>query len=106
MRLHLKNACETSRCLIVDGWSNDKSDSVIVVIVVAVSLIIDDHVMQDNASTYDQSESVLRVRPAMMTSMLNLFLVGRKHTPHLSLMLLDTLRRIDASFVEEQTHLS
>jgi hypothetical protein len=73
MRIHLKNACETSQCLIVDGWSNDESDSVIVVIVVVVSLIINDHVVQDNASMYDQSESVLRVRPAMMTSILNLF---------------------------------
>jgi hypothetical protein len=35
---------------------------VIVVIVVTVSLIIDDHVVQDNISTHDQPESVLRVR--------------------------------------------
>jgi hypothetical protein len=45
MRLHLKNACETNRCLIVDSWSNDGSGSVIVIIVVIVSLVIDDHVM-------------------------------------------------------------
>jgi hypothetical protein len=37
---------------------------VIVVIVAAVSLIIDDHVVQDNASTYNQPESALRVRSA------------------------------------------
>jgi hypothetical protein len=59
----LTNACETSRCLIVDRCSNDGSDSVIVLIVAAVSLIIDDHVVQDNASTHNQPESTLRVRP-------------------------------------------
>jgi hypothetical protein len=62
MCLSLKNDCETSRCLIGDRWSNDESDSVIVVIVVVVSLIIDDHVVQDNASMHDQIESALRVR--------------------------------------------
>jgi hypothetical protein len=62
MRLPLKNACETSRCLVVDSWSNG-IDSVIVAIVVMISLIIDDHVVQDNASTHDQPESALRVRP-------------------------------------------
>jgi hypothetical protein len=36
---------------------------VIVAIVDAVSLIVDDHVIQDNASTHDKIESVLRVRP-------------------------------------------
>jgi hypothetical protein len=45
MRLTLKNACETSRCLIVDRWRNDVSDSVIVLIVAAVSLVVDDHVV-------------------------------------------------------------
>jgi hypothetical protein len=45
MRLHLKNGCETSRCLIADRWSNDGNDSVIVVIVAAISLIVDDHVV-------------------------------------------------------------
>jgi hypothetical protein len=64
MRPPLKNDCETSRCLIGDRLSNDGSDNVIVFIVVAVSLIVDDHIMQDNASTYDQIESALRVRPA------------------------------------------
>jgi hypothetical protein len=64
IHFHLKNVCETSQCLIVDRWSNGGSDSVIVVIVAAVSLIIDDHVVQDNASTYNQSESALRVRSA------------------------------------------
>jgi hypothetical protein len=59
----LKNGCQTSRCLIGDRWSNDGSDSVIVAIVDVVSLIVDDHVMQDNASTHDKIESVLRVRP-------------------------------------------
>jgi hypothetical protein len=37
---------------------------VIVVIVSAISLIIDDHIVQDNVSMHDQSESVLRVRSA------------------------------------------
>jgi hypothetical protein len=60
----LKNGCETSRCLASDRWSNDGSDSVIVVNVAVVSLIVDDHVVQDNASTYDQIENALRVRPA------------------------------------------
>jgi hypothetical protein len=41
----LKNGCETSRCLIGDRWSNDESDSVIVVIVTVVSLIVDDHIV-------------------------------------------------------------
>jgi hypothetical protein len=64
MCLPLKNACETRRCLIVDRWSNDESDSVIVVIVAAVFLIVNDHIMQDDANMHDQSESALRVRPA------------------------------------------
>jgi hypothetical protein len=64
MRLPLKNACETHRCLIVDMWSNDGSDNVIVVIVAIISLVVDDHVMQDDTSTHDQPESALRVRPA------------------------------------------
>jgi hypothetical protein len=63
MCLPLKDACETSRCLVVDRWSNDESDSVIVLIVAVVSLIIDDHVVQDNASMHDQPKSALRVRP-------------------------------------------
>jgi hypothetical protein len=63
MRLPLKNGCETSRCLIGDRWSNNRSDSVIVFIVVAVSLIVDDHVVQDATSTHDQIKSALRVRP-------------------------------------------
>jgi hypothetical protein len=63
MCLPLKNSCETSWCLICDRWSNDESDSVIVVIVAAVSLIIDDRIVQDDASTSDKIESALRVRP-------------------------------------------
>jgi hypothetical protein len=63
MHLLLKNDGETSRCRIGDTWSNDGSDSVIVVIIAAVSLIIDDHVVQDDASTHDQIENALRVRP-------------------------------------------
>jgi hypothetical protein len=65
MRLPLKNGCETSRCLIGDRWSNDRSDSVIVFIVAVISLVVDDHVVQDDASTHDQIESALRVRPTM-----------------------------------------
>jgi hypothetical protein len=57
MCLHLKNGCETTRCLIGNRWSNDESDSVIVVIVAAVSLIVDDHVVQDDANTHDQIKS-------------------------------------------------
>jgi hypothetical protein len=64
MHLPLKNGCETSQYLAGDKWSNDGSDSVIVVIVATVSLVVDDHIMQDNASTYDQIESALRVRPS------------------------------------------
>jgi hypothetical protein len=60
----MKDACETSRCLIVDRWSNDGSDSVIVLIEGAISLIVDDHVVQDNTSTHDQSKSSLRIRLA------------------------------------------
>jgi hypothetical protein len=65
MRLPLKNGCETSRCLVGDRWSNDGSDNVIVVIVAAVFLVVDDHVVQDDASTHDQIETAPRVRPAM-----------------------------------------
>jgi hypothetical protein len=65
MRLPLKNGCETSWCLIGDRCSNDRSDNVIVVIVAAVFLIVDDHVVQDDANTHDQIESASRVRPAM-----------------------------------------
>jgi hypothetical protein len=61
---HLKNDCETRRCLIDDRWSNDGSDNVIVIIVDTVSLVIDDHIVQDDASTHDQIKSALRVRPA------------------------------------------
>jgi hypothetical protein len=46
MHLPLKNAYETSWCLVVDRWSNDESDSVIVLIVAVISLIITDHVVQ------------------------------------------------------------
>jgi hypothetical protein len=60
----LKDACETSRCLVVDRWSNDESDNVIVLIIAVVSLIVNDHVLQDNTSKHDQSKNVLRVRPA------------------------------------------
>jgi hypothetical protein len=63
MCLPLKNSCETSQCLIADRWSNDESNSVIVVIVAAVSLIVDDLVVQDDACMHDQIESALRVRP-------------------------------------------
>jgi hypothetical protein len=62
MHLSLKNACEISRCLIVNRWSNDESDSMIVVIVVIVSLVVDAHVVQDDAIMHDQPESALRVR--------------------------------------------
>jgi hypothetical protein len=31
-RVSLLDACEASRCLVVDWWSNDESDSVIVFI--------------------------------------------------------------------------
>jgi hypothetical protein len=64
MRLPLNNGCETSQGLISDRWSNDGSGSVIVVIVVAISLIVDDYVVQDDANTHDQPESTLRVRLA------------------------------------------
>jgi hypothetical protein len=59
MRIPLNDACETSRCLIVDRWSNDESDNVIVLIIVVVSLVVDDHVVQDNVSTHDQPRSAL-----------------------------------------------
>jgi hypothetical protein len=45
MCIPLENGCETNRCLIADKWSNDESDSVIVVIIVTISLIVDDHVV-------------------------------------------------------------
>jgi hypothetical protein len=41
-----------------------QSNSVIVFIVVVVSLIVDDHIVQDDVNTHDQIESALRVRPA------------------------------------------
>jgi hypothetical protein len=53
LHLPLKDACETSQCLLVDRWGNGESDSVIVLIVVVVLLVIDDHVVQDNTSTHD-----------------------------------------------------
>jgi hypothetical protein len=55
MCLPLNNGCETSRCLVAYSWSNDESNSVIVVIVVIISLVVNGHVVQDNASTHDQS---------------------------------------------------
>jgi hypothetical protein len=63
IRLPLKNSCETSRCLVGDRWSNDGSNSVIVIIVPVISVIVDDHVVQDDASTHDQIENALRIRP-------------------------------------------
>jgi hypothetical protein len=59
-QVRLKNGCETSRYLIDDRWSNN--GSVIVIIVAVVSLIVVDHVVQDDASTHDQIENELRVR--------------------------------------------
>jgi hypothetical protein len=44
MRLPLKNGCETRQCLIGDIWSNDGSDSLIV-IVADVPLVADDHIV-------------------------------------------------------------
>jgi hypothetical protein len=61
-RFLLNDACRTSRCLIVNRWSNDESDSVIVLIEGAITLVIDDHVVQDNTSMHDQPKSLLRVR--------------------------------------------
>jgi hypothetical protein len=66
MRILLKNGCEISRCLVCDRWSNDESDSVIVLIVIAVTvvpLVVNDHIVQDNVSTHDQPKSALRIRP-------------------------------------------
>jgi hypothetical protein len=57
--LHLKDDCETSRCLIVDRWSNDGSDGVIVLI----KKVINDYVVQDNINTHNQPKSAPRVRP-------------------------------------------
>jgi hypothetical protein len=57
MRLLLKNAYETSWYLVIDSWSNNGSDSVIVHIVVTVLLILDNYVVQDNAGTHDQLKS-------------------------------------------------
>jgi hypothetical protein len=62
MCLPLKNGCETSQCLIGDRWINDGSNSVIVVIVDVVSLVVDDYIVQDDASTYNQLESTLRIK--------------------------------------------
>jgi hypothetical protein len=61
--LPLKNGYETSRCLIGNRWNNDESDSVIVVIVAVVSLIDDNHVVQNDIRMYDQPKSVLRIIP-------------------------------------------
>jgi hypothetical protein len=36
----LKNAYESSRCLVVDRWSNDENNGVIFLIVAVISLII------------------------------------------------------------------
>jgi hypothetical protein len=88
MHLTLKNDYETSRCLIGDKWSNNESDSVIVLIIAVVPLVIDDHVIQDNASTHDQSESALRVRPIRDNSMLKLFFNRSKE--HFTSFLIDT----------------
>jgi hypothetical protein len=58
MCLPLNNGCETGRCLVGDRWSNNGSDSVIVLIVA----VVDDHVVKDNTSIHNQSKSVLRGR--------------------------------------------
>jgi hypothetical protein len=65
MRFSLKNDCKISRCLVGERWSNDKSDSVIVIIVATVSLAVDEHIIQYDANMHDQIENALRVRPAM-----------------------------------------
>jgi hypothetical protein len=45
MCLSLKNAYETSWCLIIDRLSKNESDNMIVLIVAVVSLIVDDYVV-------------------------------------------------------------
>jgi hypothetical protein len=45
MYILLNNGCETNRCLIGVRWSNDGSDNAIVIIIVIVSLIDDDHIV-------------------------------------------------------------
>jgi hypothetical protein len=45
MRFTLKNDCETSWYLVGDRWSNNENDSVIVVIIAAVSFFVDDRVV-------------------------------------------------------------
>jgi hypothetical protein len=45
MCLPLNNPCETSRWLVVDKWSNDENDNIIVLIVAVISLVIDDHIV-------------------------------------------------------------
>jgi hypothetical protein len=45
MRFPLKNGYETSWYLVGDRWSNDGSDSVIVVIIAAISFFVDDRVV-------------------------------------------------------------
>jgi hypothetical protein len=52
-----------NRCLIINRWSNDESNSVIVFIECDILLVIDDHVVQNNVSTHDQLKSTLRVKP-------------------------------------------
>jgi hypothetical protein len=53
-------------------------------------LVVDNHVVQDNASMHDQFKSVPRVRP--------------EHSLYFFSKLITSQRRISASLVEEETH--
>jgi hypothetical protein len=82
--------CKTSWCLVVNKWNNDGSCSVIILIEGVISLVVDNHVVQDNASMHDQSKSVPRVRP--------------EHSLYFFSKLITSQRRISASLVEEETY--
>jgi hypothetical protein len=64
-------------------------------------IIINDRVVQNNASTHYQSKSVLKVRVCGMANILNLFFNNTKHTQHFSTVMLVSLRIGASSLVEE-----
>jgi hypothetical protein len=63
---------------------------VIILIEGVILLVVDNHVVQDNASMHDQFKSVPRVRP--------------EHSLYFFSKLITSQRRISASLVEEETH--
>jgi hypothetical protein len=106
MHLPLKNVCETSWCLVGNRWSNDESNSVIAVIIITVSRRRWSYCARWCKHAWSNRECTESKTSQEWLVCWTSYSVGQKHTSHLSSPMLASLRRIDASLVEEQGHLS